>query len=376
MTIMTEAAQSKSCTPVSALLAVIKAAGDGQVPVLMWGEPGVGKSALIGSLAQHRECAFEVVIGSQSDPTDFGGLPVVTPGGVDLEAPAWAKRLAGSENGGIAFLDELTTAVPATQGAMLRVVNDKVVGNVRLGAEVQIVAAANPPEHAADGWDLTAPMSNRFCHVTYSPNPEDWARGLVTGFPMIAPDTTNALTDQGIAAARAQIAGFIHQFPGHLHALPNSAAQAGRAWPSPRTWTHLATMLAQLTTTEAIEMVTYGLVGEGVGAEFITWRDALDLPDPADLIADPASGPWADLAQAPDRAYAALTAVVAYAKGQGTSAAWTQAWEPLSEAAKHGLADVAAACAVGHMQARPGKARPPASVKTFQAALSAAGLAA
>lgn len=376
MTSMTRADQAQPYTNVPALLAVIKAAGDGQVPVLLWGEPGVGKSALVGSLARHRGCGFEVVIGSQCDPTDFGGLPVITSAGVDLEAPAWAKRLAASENGGIAFLDELTTAVPATQGAMLRVVNDKVVGNVILGEGVQIVAAANPPEHAADGWDLTAPMANRFLHVTFAPNPQDWTRGLVTGFPLVAPEATNALTDQGVAAARAQVAAFVHQFPGHMHALPGNAAQAGRAWPSPRTWTHLATMLAQLTTPEAIEMATYGLVGEGVGAEFLTWRDALDLPDPADLIADPTSGPWGDLAQAPDRAYAALTAVVAHAKGQGTGEAWTQAWEPLAEAAKHGLADVAAACAVGHMQARPGKARPPASVKTFQGALSAAGLAA
>jgi MoxR-like ATPase len=69
---------------------------------------------------------------------------------------SWARRLTDAGHG-LLFLDELTTAPPAVQAAMLRVVLERAVGDVELPASVRIVAAANPAEQAADGWELTAP---------------------------------------------------------------------------------------------------------------------------------------------------------------------------------------------------------------------------
>lgn len=37
---------------------------------------------------------------------------------------------------------------------MLLVVLDPTVGDLRLSRKVRVIAAANPPERAADGWDL------------------------------------------------------------------------------------------------------------------------------------------------------------------------------------------------------------------------------
>jgi MoxR-like ATPase len=41
------------------------------------------------------------------------------------------------------------------QAALLRVVLERTVGDLSLPADVAVVAAANPPEQAADGWDLS-----------------------------------------------------------------------------------------------------------------------------------------------------------------------------------------------------------------------------
>jgi len=43
------------------------------------------------------------------------------------------------------------------QAALLRVVLERAVGDLTLPDEVAVVAAANPPEQAADGWDLSQP---------------------------------------------------------------------------------------------------------------------------------------------------------------------------------------------------------------------------
>lgn len=73
-----------------------------------------------------------------------------------------AKRLheAGA---GYLFLDELSTAPPAVQAAMLGVALERRVGDLVLPRAVQVVAAANPPERAADGWDLSPPWRIASC---------------------------------------------------------------------------------------------------------------------------------------------------------------------------------------------------------------------
>ena len=132
-----------------------------RVPVLLWGPPGAGKSSAVEDMCRSIDLTFEVVIASIREPSDFSGLPVITENGVEFAPPRWAKTLAEAGNG-VLFLDEISTAPPAVQAALLRVVLERVVGDLALPDELAIVAAANPPDQAADGWDLSAPLANRF----------------------------------------------------------------------------------------------------------------------------------------------------------------------------------------------------------------------
>jgi MoxR-like ATPase len=360
-------------TSTTTLVTVLQAAGRAGIATCLWGDPGTGKSSLVAAVAAAEGVPCETVIGSLREPSDFAGLPVVSETGVRMEPPAWAKRL--SEAGaGVAFLDELSTAAPAVQAAMLGVVLDRQVGDLTLPRGVQVIAAANPPERAADGWDLAPPLANRLLHIDYSPATDAWIEGMTSGFTLPAgtrvaePDTARG------AASRANVAAFIRSRRELLDALPADASASGRAWPSRRTWTMLADLLAVLPDDDqdAARVGACGLVGDGAGHEYLTWRRNADLPDPADVLADPASVAWAELD--PSRTWAVLAGVVGYSTGRGTQEAWRQAWGPLAVAAEQGRADVAAACARTLLTARPPKAAVPKAAKAFAQVLTDAGL--
>lgn len=357
------------------LVTVLIAAGRVNVPVLLWGAPGIGKSSLVNSMARAEGLHLETVITSVREPSDLAGLPVVSDGGVRLAPPAWAVNLNADE-GGLLFLDELSSAPPAVQAAALRVTLDRVVGDLALPRSVRVIAAANPPEYAADGWDLPAPAANRFLHIDHAPTHEAWIDGMLSDFPLPAPGRVFEAGPARQAQARAEVATFIRLRPELLHAMPDDPARAGRAWASNRTWTMGADVLSILDPddTDAVMLALGGLVGDGPASEFITWRDENDLPHPADVVDDPESVPWDGLD--PARAWAVLSAVVAHCTATATKTAWNAAWKVLATAADHGKGDVAAASARPLLLARPAGATPPATVRKFATVLADAGLAA
>lgn len=102
-----------SRTDYDAALDALGVAIAARIPVLLWGNPGEGKTSVVES-ARERGWHVETVIITHSEPSDFAGLPVITPTGtVTLAPPEWAKRVATNETPSIVFFDEFSTASPA-----------------------------------------------------------------------------------------------------------------------------------------------------------------------------------------------------------------------------------------------------------------------
>ena len=344
-----------------------------RTPVLLWGAPGTGKTSAIKAMANNMGWPCETVIAAIREPSDFAGLPIISDGGVLLAPPKWARDLATVEKG-ILFLDEISTAPPAVQAALLRVVLERVVGDLALPEGVVVVAAANPPEQAADGWDLSAPLANRFCHLDWEVEASAFAAGLSGGWQAPKVPELGADWEAGLPMSRALVSAFVAVRPALACALPSDSASSGRGWPSPRTWDMASRLLTAAVSADvsddAIHSLVIGSVGDGAGIEFLAWRKEMDLPDPDEVLLDPDSF---KLPKRGDRAYAALVAVASAVASNPTIDRWLAGWKVLAKAGK-AAPDVAAMAARILASARPPGASAPPEIKIFIPLLKEAGL--
>ncbi|MFZ3496586.1 AAA family ATPase [Streptomyces sp. 5.8] len=315
------------------------------LPVLLWGEPGIGKTAALTQLAASLDLPLTTVIASVHEPSDFSGLPIVgddpAEQGVPMAPPDWAVRLVRAGRG-LLFLDELSTAPPAVQAALLRLVLERRIGALRLPPEVRIVAAANPRASAADGWELSPPLANRFVHLQWTHDHEVVVRGLGGTWPRATlPRLDPERLPEAVDFARRAVCGLLAARPKLVHQLPSGETRRGGPWPSPRSWEMTLCLIAFATAAgssrEVLSLLVRGTVGDGPGLELLASLDRMDLPDPETLLADPAA---AVLPERGDLRQAVLDGVVEAVRGRPEKSRWDAAWALLARALESGAPDL------------------------------------
>ena len=103
-----------------------------QIPLCLWGSPGIGKSSIVHQYAKNTNAVMVDVRLSQFDPVDLRGLPSPSGDTTRWLAPA-VFPFVGNPNFPtdrpiILFLDELAQASPAVQAAAFQLVLDRRVG--------------------------------------------------------------------------------------------------------------------------------------------------------------------------------------------------------------------------------------------------------
>ena len=216
-------------------------------PVFVWGPPGVGKSSVVAAIAKKQKLDLLDVRASLLDPTDLRGIPAIEAGQAVWTPPSFLPQDPSSK--GILFFDELNAAPPLVQASLYQLTLDRRIGEYRLPDGWRILGAGNRAEDASVVFRMPAALSNRFVHIDFEVNIDDWAEWAT------------------INKTHPLVIGFIRLRREMLFDMNNH----DRAFPTPRSWEMVSDTLKTFGDLKDIEDVIIGIVGEGASIEFLAF---------------------------------------------------------------------------------------------------------
>lgn len=313
---------------------ILAAARPADVPVMILGDPGTGKSAMVHDYAIKATGGPAVtLLLSTMDPTDISGLPTrgeterdgYTVALTEYGMPWWQDALLKGhyKDGtpcGILFIDEITNCSPALQASILELINNRILPcgeKLPTNGKVQIILCANPESSATDYNALAAPFSNRILQVSYKPTDEEFYEGFSGGWYSEEQQATWSANER---AWRNRIVDFNKHTNGAFILMMNRLADGAieseapaylqpdsensdsereiltSAWCSPRSWELSAKVLGNLGFDKEItpiqDRVLAGLVGRQAAVELATYVHQHTQIDPFSLIKHPEMQEW------------------------------------------------------------------------------------
>jgi hypothetical protein len=245
-----------------------------RVPVMLWGPPGVGKSAAVKSVADEAGIALVDIRASQTDPVDWRGIPSIDNGMTKWHTPDFLPR----EGRGILFLDEFSGATPAVQLALYQLILDRRLGDYYLPDGWFVVGAGNRTEDRAVANRMGTAAANRFSHYTMEVDVDGWL---------------DWYWNHPLSDLVEQLGFFISFRRDLLHSFDPTSKDL--AFPSPRSWEMVAKLQAAKIPADIENAMLSGTVGTGAAAEYLAFsRIYKSLPSLDSILLDPMNARVAD----------------------------------------------------------------------------------
>lgn len=278
------------------------------VPPFLWGPPGVGKSQVVNQIGARLKLPVVDFRATLRDPVDLRGLPMVDAktGLTRWLPPAELPNVKDHGAKGILLLDELNAASVAVQAACFGLVLERRLGEYKLPDGWVPVACGNRMKDRAAAQRMPSALANRFAHFEVEANLDDWcAWANGTGITPL-------------------LIAFMRFRPALLHKMPDAGAD-DKAFPTPRAWVSVATLLKENHHPAIRKALVASLVGDGASVEFEAFAEIFEqLPSIDQVLKNPATASMPG-AQNPATMYALAGALARRSTRQNFAAVCTYA---------------------------------------------------
>jgi len=235
-------------------------------PLLVWGAPGIGKTAIIEAVGKEffgenakesrRVLDYDLMTMAPEDfflPTvqgkdEYGNVGPETRAVRVPDAPLPLYRIddlhgnarvnGPDGKGGIIFFDEIARCSNAVQNVCLKLINERRIGDWVLGSKWVMVAAANREGDEESGsYRFTPVLGNRFRQINFAPKFEDWNTWA-----------SKAKDSNGDFVVQREILAFVRfnhdkYFYNLDPEVKSSVGGANTIFASPRSWTNASKAL-------------------------------------------------------------------------------------------------------------------------------------
>jgi MoxR-like ATPase len=156
--------------PLARILDVVRAA---DLPALLVGRHGIGKSEFLETWARARGMKPFVLDLSLLEATDLTGIPYVADGTTRFAPPATLPP-AGTKEPTLLVLEELNRCDRSVRQPCLQLLTTRRLNEYRLPEACFVAACVNPPDTGYDVDELDAALASRFATIPVEPSPRAW----------------------------------------------------------------------------------------------------------------------------------------------------------------------------------------------------------
>ena len=251
-------------------------------PLIIWGPPGVGKSAMVKQYAKSINGVLVDIRLSQYDAVDLRGLPDTSKCGTQTvwlmpsTMPFEGNDAFPDDQPVVLFLDEIMQASPALQAIAFQLLHpdDRCVGEHKLKSNVIVVGASNRDTDRAGVKKMLTPLANRVMHTNVESNLDSWKEWAL---------------GNGI---NPMLVGFLNFRPEYLSQFEDACASSAKAFPTERSWEAVSKVLSVEVDQRMRRLGVSAIVGEGVSAELMAFIEVADsLPKWQQIVDNPTDVP-------------------------------------------------------------------------------------
>lgn len=253
-----------------------------RVALMIWGPPGVGKSALVKAFADSINGLLVDIRLSQYDQVDMRGLPDSNGNKTVWLMPS-TMPFKGSDfptdKPIVLFMDEVMQASPALQSVAFQLMHseDRAVGEHKLLDNVIVVGASNRDTDRAGAKTMLTPLANRMMHINVESN-------------------NDAFRDWGMAnGLHPLVMGYLNFRPENQSQFTEACKASVKAFPTERSWETVSNILKSVENRRLRDMAVSATVGSGVAGELMAFIDVYEsLPKWQTIVDNPSTAPVPD----------------------------------------------------------------------------------